>query len=69
MPVARKRWERGHREKQKVGGVGFVVVGGWGGGRLSGEAPLLIVNSETQAYEIPYAEAILKRVDLAQRAD
>ena len=33
----------------------------------AGEAPLLIVKSGTAAYEIPYAEAYLKRVDLAQR--
>jgi 16S rRNA processing protein RimM len=33
----------------------------------AGEAPLLIVKSGAQAYEIPYAEAYLKRVDLAQR--
>ena len=33
----------------------------------AGEAPLLIVKSGAQTYEIPYAEAYLKRVDLAQR--
>jgi len=33
----------------------------------AGEAPLLIVKAGAQAYEIPYAEAYLKRVDLAQR--
>ncbi len=33
----------------------------------AGEAPLLIVNSGTTAYEIPYAEAYLKKVDVAQR--
>ncbi len=44
----------------EIGTVSDVQVG-------AGEAPLLIVNSETQVYEIPYAEAYLKRVDLARR--
>jgi 16S rRNA processing protein RimM len=33
----------------------------------AGEAPLLIVKSGGKAYEIPYAEAYLKKVDLAQQ--
>jgi 16S rRNA processing protein RimM len=33
----------------------------------AGEASLLIVKSEGKTYEIPYAEAYLKRADLAQR--
>jgi 16S rRNA processing protein RimM len=33
----------------------------------AGEAPLLMVKSEGKAYEIPYAEAYLKKVDLAQQ--
>ena len=33
----------------------------------AGEAPLLIVKSGGQAYEIPYAEVYLKKVDLAQQ--
>jgi 16S rRNA processing protein RimM len=33
----------------------------------AGEAPLLIVKSEGKAYEIPYAEAYLKKVDLARQ--
>jgi len=33
----------------------------------AGEAPLLIVKSQGKAYEIPYAEAYLKKVDLAQQ--
>jgi 16S rRNA processing protein RimM len=33
----------------------------------AGEAPLLIVKSDGKTYEIPYAEAYLKRADLPQR--
>jgi 16S rRNA processing protein RimM len=33
----------------------------------AGEAPLLMVRAEGMTYEIPYAEAYLKRADLAQR--
>jgi 16S rRNA processing protein RimM len=33
----------------------------------AGEAPLLMVKAEGKTYEIPYAEAYLKRADLAQR--
>jgi len=33
----------------------------------AGEAPLLIVKAEKKEYEIPYAEAYLESVDLAQR--
>ena len=33
----------------------------------AGEAPLLIVKSGGKAYEIPYAEVYLKKVDLAQQ--
>ena len=33
----------------------------------AGEASLLIVKSEGKTYEIPYAEAYLKRADIAQR--
>jgi len=35
--------------------------------RGAGEASLLIVKSEGKTYEIPYASAYLRRVDLAQR--
>jgi 16S rRNA processing protein RimM len=45
---------------REVGTVSDVQLG-------AGEAPLLIVHAETQVYEIPYAEAYLKRFDLAQR--
>jgi 16S rRNA processing protein RimM len=45
---------------RKIGIVADVQFG-------AGEAPLLIVKSGAQAYEIPYAEAYLKRVDLAHR--
>jgi len=45
---------------REVGTVSDVQVG-------AGEAPLLIVKSGVLVYEIPYAEAYLKRVDLAQR--
>ena len=47
----------GNRE---IGTIGDVQSG-------SGEAPLLIVRSGGKAYEIPYAEAYLKKVDLAQQ--
>ena len=33
----------------------------------AGEAPLLMVKAEGKTYEIPYAEAYVKRTDLAQR--
>ena len=33
----------------------------------AGEAPLLMVKAEGKTYEIPYAEAYLKRADLEQR--
>ena len=45
---------------REVGTVADVQLG-------AGEAPLLIVKSDAQAYEIPYAEAYLKTVDLSQR--
>jgi 16S rRNA processing protein RimM len=45
---------------REVGAVSDVQLG-------AGEAPLLMVKSGAEAYEIPYAEAYLKRVDLAQR--
>ena len=45
---------------REVGNVSDVQLG-------AGEAPVLIVKSDAQTYEIPYAEAYLKRVDLAQR--
>jgi 16S rRNA processing protein RimM len=46
--------------ERKIGIVADVRFG-------AGEAPLLIVKSGAQDYEIPYAEAYLKRVDLAHR--
>ena len=46
--------------ERKIGIVAEVRFG-------AGEAPLLIVKSGAQAYEIPYAEAYLKRVELAHR--
>jgi 16S rRNA processing protein RimM len=46
--------------KRKIGIVADVRFG-------AGEAPLLIVKSAAQAYEIPYAEAYLKRLDLVHR--
>jgi len=46
---------------REIGTVSDVQLG-------AGEAPLLIVKSSgVQAYEIPYAEAYLKRVDVAAR--
>jgi 16S rRNA processing protein RimM len=33
----------------------------------AGEAPLLVVKSDTSQYEIPYAEAYLRKVDLGAR--
>lgn len=33
----------------------------------AGEAPLLIVRSETKRYEIPFAKAYLKRIDLTRK--
>ena len=45
---------------REIGTVSDVQLG-------AGEAPLLIVKSGVQAYEIPYAEAYLKRVDVAER--
>jgi len=44
----------------EVGTVSDVQLG-------AGEAPLLIVKSSAQVYEIPYAEAYLKKVDVTQR--
>jgi 16S rRNA processing protein RimM len=46
--------------EREVGTVSDVQLG-------AGEAPLLIVKSGALTYEIPYAEAYLKRVDFAER--
>jgi 16S rRNA processing protein RimM len=46
--------------KREIGTIADVQLG-------AGEAPLLVVKSGATAYEIPYAEAYLKKVDTAQR--